>query len=214
MRYEYKGPGRPLLSRSHHVVIDRTLTLVACAILFSACATSNFQGDGKLVDHGLFAAKDRYVLDLGPVDLARTGKYAYTMSNLPEVTFVIGLEIVEAEANRSTGNRPPHAGRVRLLLETSDHEIVVDEDNALRSWVWSFGVGDFESFLYRRGDAYSVSEKDGTSHGVHVGVRKDEGWGTFFLPRPDIKYQLTLEVLEAQAQPRPTRLLLKGGGWK
>jgi len=219
MKLEYVRMGTRLRSWWHHFFIERIrasriLTPIVVATLFSACVTSDYQGDGKLVNHGPFAAKDRYVLDLGPVDLARTGKYIYTMGNLPGDRFAIGLEIVEAEPNRSTGNRPPHSGRIRLLLETSNHEIVVSEDSDLKSWIWSFGRGDLKSFLYRTGEEYWVSSKDGTSHTVHVGVRTDEGWGTFFSPRPDIKYQLTLEVLEAHAQPRPTRLLLKGGGWK
>jgi hypothetical protein len=135
------------------------------------------------------------------------------MTNLPATDFIVGLEIVELEANRS-GNRPLHTGRIRLLLETSNHEIVISEDSALKSWVWSFTLGDFKSFLYRTGEEHWITNKDGTTSPVADGVRTDEGWGTYFSPRPDITYRLTLEVLEAQALPRPTRLLVQGGGWK
>jgi len=202
-----------------HFLVDgiraiRILAPVAVATLTSACVVSDFRGDGKLVDHGPFAAKDRYVLDLGPVDLSRTGKYTYTMSNLPAVDFVIGLEIVEAEANQFTGNRPAHSGSIRLLLETSNHEIVISEDGPLKSWKRSFVKGNFESFLYRAGEEHWISNNDGTTSPVPDGVRKDGGWGTYFSPRPDTTYRLTLEVLEAQAQPRPARLLVTGGGWK
>jgi len=103
---------------------------------------------------------------------------------------------------------------IRLLLETSNHEIVISEDGPLKSWKRSFTKGRFESFLYRAGKEHWITNKDGTTSPVADGVRTDEGWGSFFLPRPEITYQLTLEVLEAQAQPRPARLLLKGGGWK
>ena len=210
---------RRFFSRLDHFLVDglraiRILALVAVATLASACVVSGFRGDGKLVDHGPFAAKDRYVLDLGPVDLGRTGKYTYTMTNLPATDFVVGLEIVEVEANRSTQNRPPHPGRIRLLLETSNHEIVISEDGPLKSWIWSFATGNFESFLYRAGEEHWISNKDGTTSPVPDGVRTDGGWGTYFSPRRNIKYQLTLEVLETRAQPRPTRLLVKGGGWK
>jgi len=207
------------LSRPRHFVIDRSrfvriLALIVAATLSSACVVSNFRGDGKLVDYGPFAARHRYVLDLGPVDLGRTGKYTYTMSNLPSVDFVIGLEIVEAQANQFTGNQPAHSGSIRLLLETSNHEIVISEDGPLESWIWSFAKGNFESFLYRTGKEHWITNKDGTTSPVPDGTRTDEGWGTYFLPRPDITYRLTLEVLEAQALPRPTRLLVTGGGWK
>lgn len=180
----------------------------------AACATSEFQGDGKLVDHGPFAAKDRYVLDLGPVDMGRPGKYTYTMARLPETDFVVGLEIVETEPNQFTPNPPAHSGRIRVLLETSAREVVIREDSSLKSWKRSFTKGRFESFLYRVGEEHWITNKDGTTSPVADGVRTDEGWGTFFRPRPDMSYQLTLEVVETQDQPRPTRLLLKGGGWK
>jgi len=192
----------------------RILALVALATLTSACVVSAFRGDGKLIDHGPFAARHRYVLDLGPVDLSRTGKYTYTMSNLPATEFVVGVEIVEAEVYQSMENQPAHSGSIRLLLETSNHAIVMSEDGSLKSWERSFTKGNFETFLYRSGEIRWISNKDGTTSPVREGVRTDEGWGSSFLPRPEITYQLTLEVLEAQAQPRPTRLLFKGGGWK
>jgi len=209
---------RRFFSRVGHFLVDRIrvspiLASVGAVTLCSACVVSDFQGDGRLIDHGPFAAKDRYVLDLGPVDLGRTGKYTYTMTHFPAIDFVVGFEIIEAEPNRG-GNRPSHEGRIRLLMETSTHEIVISEDSALSSWTWSFALGNLESFLYWKGKEHWITNKDGTTSPVSDGVRTDEGWGSFFLPRPNITYQLTLEVLEAQAQPRPTRLLMRGGGWK
>jgi hypothetical protein len=187
---------------------------VASVAVSTGCAGWAYQGDGKLRDSGPLASHDRYVLDLGPIDLDRTGEYTYTMSNLPADHFTIGLEIVEAAPNSSIGNRPPHPGRIRLLLETSNHEIVVSEDSALNSWIWSYMERDLKSFLYRAGEEHWITNKDGTTSPVPDGVRTDGGWGTYFSPRPDITYRLTLEVLEAQPQPQPTRLLVKGGGWK
>jgi hypothetical protein len=190
-----------------------TLATITSSVVTLGCASWTYQGDGRLRDSGPLAARHRYVLDLGPIDLGRTGKYTYTMTNLPAADFAVGLEIVEAEANL-TMNRPTHSGSVRLLLETSNREIVISEGSPLKSWVWSFTRGQFESFLYRTGEEHWITNKDGTTSPVADGVRIDEGWGSFFLPRPEITYQLTLEVLEAQAQPRPTRLLVRGGGWK
>jgi len=190
------------------------LAAVASVVVNSGCAGWAYQGDGKLRDSGPLASRHRYVLDLGPIDLGRTGKYTYTMSNMPAVDFAIGLEIVEVEPNRFTGNQPVHSGSIRLLLETSNHEIVISEDGPLKSWRRSFVRDNFESFLYRKGEEHWITNKDGTTSPVADGVRTDEGWGSFFLPRSNITYRLTLEVLEAQALPRPTRLLVQGGGWK
>src|SRR6266508_2560825 len=94
------------------------LAIVAAVVVSSGCAGWAYQGDGKLRDSGALASHDRYALNLGAIDLGRTGQYTYTMSNLPAADFVIGLEIVEVEANRFTGNRPVYSGSIRLLLET------------------------------------------------------------------------------------------------
>jgi len=209
---------RHFFSRLGHFLINggrrhRVLASVVVTTFCSACVVGDFQGDGRLVDRGPFAQKDRYVLDLGPVDLSRTGKYTYTMNNLPDTYFVAGLKIIEVEPDRG-GSRPPHLGRLRLLLETSNHDVVISEDSALDSWTWSSVLGSVESFLYRKGKQHWISNKDGTTSPVFDDVRTDEGWGSFFLPRRGVTYHLVLEVLEAQTQPRPTYLLLKGGGWK
>ena len=172
------------------------LWLLAC---LASCATGNYQGDGELVDRGPLVGTDRYVVNLGGLDLGKTGQFKYMVGNLPPVPFVVGLEIVEEKPNFPR-KRPQHAGRVRLMLETEEGQKVFSEDARLSDWVWSFVDHEARSFLFR------------------VGKRgrplPDQASGSTFVPRSGAKYRLTLEVVEPQSSPRPARLLLKGGGWQ
>lgn len=183
------------------------VTLSVTAGICVSCASTDFRGDGKFIDHGPFAAMDRYVVDLGPIDLTKPGKYAFSISNLPHETFIIGLEVADQEPNNSAGSRLLHTGRIHLVVENSDRKLVVDESRALDSWTRSSSRLDTKSFLYASG-----REQDPPKAGF--GIKADQGWGTYFLPKAREQYQLRVDVLEVQATSLPLRLILKGGGWK
>ena len=176
-------------------------TALICSLIFLvSCSSINFQGDGEFIDRGPLAAKDRYVVDLGSVDLSKIGRYKYSIGNLPLVTFATGLQIRESAPNVDPRKRPLHTGRVRLLLESEGGQMVFAEDALLGDWVWTYDRGEYESFLYRAGKG--------------TGPSVDQGSGSLFVPRPAAKYRLTFEVVEPQSSARPARLLLKGGGWQ
>lgn len=54
---------------------------------------SEYSGDGHLTDNGVRAATNRYVLNLGEVDLSQRGTKTYRIANLPEANFVARIEI-------------------------------------------------------------------------------------------------------------------------
>jgi hypothetical protein len=59
-------------------------TLAVSVMSLSGCyRVSQYSGDGQLTDNGRFAATDRYVLDLGPIDLTRPGMRTFRLSGLP-----------------------------------------------------------------------------------------------------------------------------------
>jgi hypothetical protein len=172
-----------------------------CSLIFLvSCSAGNFQGDGSFVDRGPLAAKDRYIVDLGTVDLTKIGQHKYSIGNLPSVPFATGLEIRESSPNVDPRKRPLHSGRVRLLLESEEGKMVFAEDAPLRDWVWTYDRGESESFLYRAGKG--------------TGPSLDLAAGSLFVPRAGTRYRLTFEVVEPQPSARPARLLLKGGGWQ
>lgn len=182
------------LSRPYYAVF-------LCGLIsLASCSAVNFQGDGAFVDRGPLAAKDRYIVDLGKVDLTKIGQHKYSIGNLPSVPFATGLEIRESSPNVDPRRRPLHVGRVRLLLESEEGQMVFAEDAPLSDWAWTYDRGESESFLYRAGKG--------------AGPALDRAAGSLFVPRSGAKYRLTFEVVEPQPSARPTRLLLKGGGWQ
>jgi hypothetical protein len=177
------------------------------------CRHTSYAGDGHFVDNGLFAYSRRYVLDLGPVDLERTGAQAYRLAKLPNAEFTIGIELVEARPNGLTDARPDHRGRVRVELKTSQGETVILQDAPLEEWVWMHASGDTTSRLYRRGESTEIPLGDGTSRTVAVGEGPSGGWGTYFYSSSSEVYALKIDVLEPlKVTGRPVRLVLVGWG--
>jgi hypothetical protein len=59
--------------------------LILVTFLLSSCfASSKYSGDGTLTDHGVFAAVDRFVLDLGSVDLSSKNEHEFSLSDSRE----------------------------------------------------------------------------------------------------------------------------------
>ena len=198
-RFAARARNMNMVDRLGRMPDCRVATLLCVLTLLVSCTTINYQGDGKFVDRGALEGTDRYVVDLGAVDLGKTGQYKYSIGNLPPILFGIGLEIAESQPNFA-GKRPSHGGRVRLLLETEGGQRVFSEDAPLDDWVWSFVNHEPRSFLYRAGTGPRPSPEQGS--------------GSSFIPKSGTKYRLTLEVVEPQPSPRVARLLIKGGGWQ
>ena len=181
--------------------------------LFLLACSPGYTGDGTFVDNDVTAARERYVLDLGSLDLAQVAQHRYRLAGLPNEEMVAGIEVIEAEPNVDT--RPNHPARVRLKLETDTGQIVMLEDDSLNSWVWSYGLRDPKSFYYRSGQSREVPLRAGVTTYQRLGQKADSGWGTYFTPSQIRTYLLTLDVLVPEASPsRPARLRIVGGGWK
>jgi len=79
------------------------LVMVMPIMLLIGCYNvSEYSGDGHLVDNGVRAATDRYVLNLGSIDLNQRGTKTYRIANLPEINFLVGIEISVAPEDRAT----------------------------------------------------------------------------------------------------------------
>ncbi len=66
------------------------------ATLFAVPALSlgdrdSYSGDGKFEDRGSKTVLNRYVLDLGKIDLQKSGTHEFKLSGLPEKKFVAGI---------------------------------------------------------------------------------------------------------------------------
>jgi len=185
------------------------LVLGASLALAGCYQVASYKGDGKLVDYGWQNYSQRYVLDLGPIDLSSAGSYSYELSNLPHAEFTIGIAIVEAQPNELNGPRPDHSGYVRVELKAEDGQTIVLEDGPLQNWTHSYALRSPHSYLYRRGEQRDIPLPGG---GARIELLRNSagGWGSYFIAQEHKSYTLTFEVLKPNPAIRPARLSLHG----
>ena len=169
------------------VTIAITLTTVGCYDV------TQYSGDGKLVDHGSSAAMDRYVLNLGAVDLSQTGAKSYRLRNLPETNFVVGLEIKVPAADRALLDKKAIGGLISLELTGAGGAVLFAKKAAPSNWTWSVPAGGDKAFVYGK-----------------------DKLGTYFNASPTGEYVLTFHVLEPDQDKHKytASLLAKSSGWK
>ena len=166
---------------------------VLVAILSSCYSASRYSGDGHLVDNGLFAANDRYVLDLGTIALSEQGTSTYHLENLPTASFVVGLEIAVSPGHNAMIENRSVKPTVLIELWISQGETLIRNQSSLDTWAWSVRAGDNKAFVYRR-----------------------EQPPTLFTPITDGKYELKVTIVQPDfgGSKYTARLLAKSGGWK
>lgn len=171
------------------------IVIVSCSILFlffcNCTDASRYSGDGRLIDNGLFAATDRYVLDLGVVELKKKGIYTYKINNLPSKNFVIGIEIRVSPEQHATIENKKIRPLISIELTNSQNIQVIHNEASLDTWTWSV-IGD-TAFVY--GEDQS---------------------STYFTPISNGKYNLRFVIINTDSSDIKyvARILAKSGGWK
>jgi hypothetical protein len=191
---------------SRATVSARTICLVL--VLVAACDRSHrYRGDGTLTDLGPTAAINRYVVDLGPIDLSRPNQRSFKMVGLPPVELTMGVRPVSVSAGCDA--TALGSVRVRLEVQTEAGAVVVAEEAPLSAWVSA------SDLVYRRGAAHQGPAGGDAVKYVRTGMRASGGWGTYFTPRSSGIYLAQFTVLDARgASDCESRLVLLGGGWK
>ena len=196
-------------------------------------------GDGELTDNGPREAVRRYVLDLGPVDLSGGSARTYTVAELPEETFTLGLEFSTPESEAAVKDlwerirrgedvrdrdfttiderikeRAPLGTLLGIRVVDEASQLVIQEEAPLGQWGWSTGLG--RPFVYRGGQSEVVPLGQGVVTGRLIGLKADGGWGTSFRPRARGVYRITLTVVPSgpPSEDVRVRLIATGGGWK
>src|SRR5437868_1559899 len=117
--------------------MPRSFASIVLLVAISACdGSAAYRGDGKLVDRGITTAHERYMLDLGAVDLGSGSRREYKLAGLPIEEFTVGIR---TQATRTPdGNllydaRPLKAKvKLELTSEKSGKVFAIEDD--LRSW--------------------------------------------------------------------------------
>jgi hypothetical protein len=176
----------------HMKSIFITSVLLTVTILLGACSKSiPYTGDGRLVDHGWTAAHDRYVVELGPLDLTRTGSTTFRIAGLPATHFVVGLQVpVAAEKAQSADSGTPADVALQLIHLPAEQVLIIT--GPLRGLTWSGPLNGSTSFVYRR-----------------------ESYGSYFDSDPRATYQLRVVVNTPDPSiPAGSLVVLKSGGWQ
>lgn len=168
------------------------VALIAIAGFLSGCPMTKYSGDGALVDNGSDAATDRYVLDLGPIDLTQRTRRTFRLVGLPESNFVVGIQILAAADPALIGGRLVNP-TVSLSLSESAGAMLFSKTAPLNDWAWSVPASAGTAFVYGR-DAPS----------------------TYFDAAAGAEYTLVLDVVEPDQSGSKYIAVLtaKTGGWK
>lgn len=155
---------------------------------------SMYSGDGILIDNGMSAAIDRYVLTLDSVDLSRKGTKKYRIANLPVAKFWVGIEVEVEPKDQSLIGEKSINPTVSLKLSDSEGNVIFEKEGELASWSWEL-----------RGNKPTLSFIGGTDNG-----------GTHLEPKPPNEYEITFTVLEPYSGQSKisASLKMKSGGWK
>jgi len=178
--------------------------MFALAAATGCYQASSYTGDGSLVDRGWRSYSLRYVIDLGAIDLSQRRTYTYTLANLPDAQFTIGIE--------ARGSQAEQHARVRIELKSETGETIVLEDAPLKAWTWSHGFEDWDGirFGYRSGESVDVRISENHVRHTPIGVKASGGWGSYFNSEQAKSYALRLEIVEPGQSNRTARLKLHG----
>ena len=72
-------------------------------------------------DHGDEVAFDRFVLELGEVDMSESGKYTFKMSKLPPVKLNLSMHMTDFPAEASGHSGPRAHAEAELAVDSSHY---------------------------------------------------------------------------------------------
>jgi hypothetical protein len=174
--------------------ISRLLIVLGVVVLggvwFSTAWT--YSGDGHFVDNGPFAANDRYLVELGTIDLTAKSERTYRLENLPEVNFVVGIQLFPKDHSMSMDKTVVNP-TIYLKLYKEDGTSIFGILDPLERLTWSTPLPATNAFVYQR-----------------------ELPSSFFTADRHNIYFLTVSVIEPDqaASSVDAKVLLKSGGWK
>jgi hypothetical protein len=119
---------------------------VVIAVAFNCWA--KYSGDGMLIHHGPLAANDRYVLDLGLLDLTKKSTTEFRVVGLPAERFVAGIQLTKVRSAMRVDKDAISAVVQITIRNQGDGTIVLQAAGPLREWTWSVASGHNEAFVY------------------------------------------------------------------
>jgi hypothetical protein len=169
------------------------LPLVTAVIaLLAGCSQDiAYKGPGRFINQGWWNPEHHYVVELGALDLTKTGSMTFRFTGLPKAHYVLGLQI-PLSADKGGAPDSSLVADVALQLMRKGLGQVLIITGPLRSLNWSPEPASSTSFVYRH-DFYE----------------------SYFDGNPDESYELRVDVNTPDPSiPPGSKVVLKSGGWK
>jgi hypothetical protein len=167
-----------------------------------------YEGDGTFHDSCASAwnGRTRYEVDFGAVDLTKVSQHSFRFAKLPPAQrWIIGFEVVPLR-NRPAAEKLDDA-ELSILVTNERGEVVISEVQPISRWAWQRSAVDDQgvgpSFVYLGGKSRDIPiDSRGDVRVEAVGAKPDGGWGTYFKPRAEARYQLVLTVKKPDVSAR------------
>jgi hypothetical protein len=174
-------------------------------------------GDAVATDLGPRYAIDRYRVELADLRKPEVTTLKLHVTSLPEVELILGFDVHVSAFSEAILDAKPIRALTHLRVVNENGQVVIDHRAPLSQWVWSGAINQrSKSFVYARGDEREIPIGDDTVRLERAQVKADDGWGTYFVPRDDGRYTISLNI-EARGPGVKIdnfRLVAYGGGWK
>ena len=172
--------------------IPLLLPLIAIIALLAGCSQDiAYKGPGRFINKGWWDPQHHYVVELGALDLTKTGATTFHFTGLAKSHYVIGLQI-PLPADKGGAPDSTLVADVALQLMRVGQGQVLIITGPLRRLNWSSEPTPLSSFVYRH-DLYE----------------------SYFDANPDESYELRIDVNTPDPSiPAGSMVVLKSGGWK
>lgn len=178
----------------------------------SGCySVSSYEGSGKLTDYGRQYLVGRYLLDLGTIDLADSKIHSFEAHHLPVRSFIMGLEIEVEDVEECT--EPTSNSLISLqIIDENGNAVINIKKLPLNQFTWSHASACGRTmFGYVRGRGHietKLPNGNVRNRPIYTGV--DKGRGTYFEPRTEGTYYITMKVDPVESETSVARLIIKG----
>jgi hypothetical protein len=182
------------------------LSINSCSTIYDKdYGEINYTGDGKFTDKGRDASRDRFLLDLGQVELNQKSKSSYTIKGLPETSFTIALQVDLPVSNNFPLESPTLYPPLQFTNETV-LSLEMEDVDGKKLFNYNGPLSKLNRNVRRTEKGYKP---------IYYLERQAAAPGTSFTPKNKMTYRLNISVIQAyQSAPKISVIAVGHSGWK
>ena len=182
------------------------LSITSCSTFYDRdYGEINYTGDGKFIDKGRGASRDRFLLNLGQVEFNQKSKSSYTIKGLPETSFTIALQLDLVVSNNFPLESPARYPSLQFTNETV-LSLELEDMDGKKIFSYSGSLSKLDRNVIQTERGYEP---------VYYLEPQANALGTSFTPKDKMTYRLSLSVTKAnQSAPKINVIAVGHSGWK